>query len=473
MRISLIHKEKDMCFLTDLPVEKWFLILASTLGLVFILLTPPFQVPDEPNHFYRAFQVAEGGIRSTKKDQRVGGYLPSSLKKFVEPYHRLIAGEKFTRDTILKYSAGIRLNEKERAFIDFNNTALYSPVCYLPQAIGIWLFKPFDPPVIVLFYAARVFALAFWIALIFFAIRILPVCKWGLFLFCLLPTSLSINSSVSADCVTNAVSFLFIALMLQQYFSMTPVSTWKLIVIIFLALILPLTKSPYAPLVLLFLIIKPSKFGSPKKAALVYILFFLVPVISFLLWEPVMSELLLTYKEYNPAYRDHVALVSSADFHSQLDILKNDPGFFFQMLRHSIEQVPFYHVPGLVASFGWGDLILPAWFTYGAYIVLLLITVTDSTTGLVFTWRSRIFMVFIVLITLSAVFTSQFLTWTAIGANRVNFIQGRYLTPFYPLVLLLFGGIIKPGNINHKVVCCISAVAFSIISFIYLYNRYF
>ena len=29
-------------------------------GLTYLVLTPPFQVPDEPNHFLRSFQVSQG-----------------------------------------------------------------------------------------------------------------------------------------------------------------------------------------------------------------------------------------------------------------------------------------------------------------------------------------------------------------------------------------------------------------------------
>ena len=34
--------------------------LALLFGSIFVFLIPPFQSPDEPNHFLRAFQVSEG-----------------------------------------------------------------------------------------------------------------------------------------------------------------------------------------------------------------------------------------------------------------------------------------------------------------------------------------------------------------------------------------------------------------------------
>ena len=41
--------------------ETVFAFVAPLVGLLFMLLVPPFQVGDEYNHFYRACQVAEGG----------------------------------------------------------------------------------------------------------------------------------------------------------------------------------------------------------------------------------------------------------------------------------------------------------------------------------------------------------------------------------------------------------------------------
>jgi hypothetical protein len=48
--------------------EWYFLVIALTFGLATMIVTPPFQVPDEFHHFYRAYQVAEGQIIPVQKD---------------------------------------------------------------------------------------------------------------------------------------------------------------------------------------------------------------------------------------------------------------------------------------------------------------------------------------------------------------------------------------------------------------------
>jgi hypothetical protein len=43
---------------TNLP--RLFLLIGGFFGLVMLVLTPPFQVPDEHDHFFRAVMIASG-----------------------------------------------------------------------------------------------------------------------------------------------------------------------------------------------------------------------------------------------------------------------------------------------------------------------------------------------------------------------------------------------------------------------------
>jgi Predicted membrane protein (DUF2142) len=43
-----------------LTPDRLVLALGLAGGLLLVFVTPPFQVPDEPAHFFRAYQVATG-----------------------------------------------------------------------------------------------------------------------------------------------------------------------------------------------------------------------------------------------------------------------------------------------------------------------------------------------------------------------------------------------------------------------------
>lgn len=65
--------------LSGLDPARVFAWVALPVGVLLVALTPPFQVPDEPNHFARAFQVSDGGLVAQRTADSVGGVLPRSI----------------------------------------------------------------------------------------------------------------------------------------------------------------------------------------------------------------------------------------------------------------------------------------------------------------------------------------------------------------------------------------------------------
>src|ERR1700730_5260538 len=131
------------------PIGTAWLSLALVcflLGLVgvisMIVLTPPFQVPDEQEHFHRAYQLNELQLRGIERDGRAGGVLPSSVIELSEAFlgSRAIHTERpITAQPLRQTWLALDrpLDPDRREFVDFTSTAFYSPMAYLPQAIAI------------------------------------------------------------------------------------------------------------------------------------------------------------------------------------------------------------------------------------------------------------------------------------------------------------------------------------------------
>ena len=412
-----------------------FLILALIFGTAFLFVTPPFQVPDEPNHFFRAYQVSEGKVHALKHEQRVGDFLPESVLEVTYPFNHIIAGGKFTEDPMFLKAASVSLNPEKRIFVDFNNTALYSPACYVPQALGIAILRIFGAPVLSLFYAARIATLLFWIVLVFISVRLIPVGKWLFCFLALLPMSLSINSSLSADVMTNGIAFLFVALILNSYYTKN-LGNKRVLLIAFLLFLLPLLKTIYITLALLILILPFNVLDSKLKKVLVPGALLFSAIIPFVLWSASIRELYITYDQYNPLYRDKAALVEGIYPDRQLNQMKEHNVIFYRMIRRSTYRLIKYHVPGYTGVFGWADVKPPVWFSYTLFCCIVLIALGDVEQNYRLSWLKRILFVIVFFVTLSAVFLTQFLTWTGLGPQVVKFIQARYLIPFYPLLFL-------------------------------------
>lgn len=116
--------------LHDLKPELVFVFLAAFFGFTFVALTPPFQAPDEFNHFYRTFQVSELTFVPEKHGEIVGGTIPASFETVV---NEVIGDVRWHQE--IKQDFGMILSNlfrplklEERVFVEFPNTALCSPV---------------------------------------------------------------------------------------------------------------------------------------------------------------------------------------------------------------------------------------------------------------------------------------------------------------------------------------------------------
>ncbi len=192
-----------------------FLLLGLLSGLLLVLLTPPFQAPDEYSHFYRAYHISEGHLTARLFDHRVGAELPKSLKKLLMFNHLPFNTEARADAQLFRQALEIPLLKDDRTFVDFNNTALMSPLPYLPEATVIAIGRLAHTRPILLVYAGRLANLLTWVLLVFLAIRAAPAGKWLIAVLALMPMSIFLAASLSYDACTIGLAYLTTAFLLR------------------------------------------------------------------------------------------------------------------------------------------------------------------------------------------------------------------------------------------------------------------
>src|SRR5215203_2869427 len=148
-----------------------FLLLASLFGMVMLFLTPAALVGDEPNHFFRAYQISDGTIIGIKHEGYSGGWIPESI---LVTNRRLVGDIEMHYDVkfdtnLISELRQIPLDEGAKVFVPFHNTVVYAPVAYIPQVIGIWTGKALGASALGLIYFARFMNLLFFLALAYLA----------------------------------------------------------------------------------------------------------------------------------------------------------------------------------------------------------------------------------------------------------------------------------------------------------------
>jgi len=278
-------------------------------------------------------------------------------------------------------------------------------------------------PIIALMYIGRAFNLFAWLLLIYLAIRTIPAGKWLFLLLALTPSSLFQAASLSADALTNGLSFLLISCFLQYAYAEGEGKA-RLAGIFLLALLVAVSKM-YFQFILLYLLVPVGRIGSRKKYWAGFVLLGTLTTIAVLLW-------------YSYARDLYVQLVASLSPVDQLRYVLQNPGRYISVLWNTVVRDGTWLISSFVGKLGHYDHYLPDWLVAVQVLMLFAVALTDSSEKLFMSFRDKIILSAVFLLSSLWVFTSQYLVWTPVGAAVIEGVQGRYFIPFAPLFFLLF-----------------------------------
>jgi uncharacterized membrane protein len=412
-------------------MARFFLASALLFGSVFIVIIPPFQVADEINHFFRAWQVSDGvfvGIRTL--DNRLGGDLPISVVKITEPIFNNLS---------------VPLDAQSRQFKDFSNTAIYAPTAYLPQVVAIGVGKLLNLGPLSIFYFSRLLTLIFWLSMVYAALKILPIKRDLLAALALLPSSLFINASASGDVVTNACSFLLIALFVKlivEKKQLTHRQTFAYFTGIFATtLLISLNKLAYFPIIFLIFLIPKERFNGWKNKAIVATILIILNLSAMAFWSTTVKSLYIKYEDYNAAFVRGQELKEGVEPSLQMAFILHNPLTFSKIaILNLLKSFP-RTVSHYVGKFGWEENYLPMPLIF-ILVLLVLIqaistdkSIVDSKKGPLSInakfglWSVGTLMTFSFTATMYAI-------WNPVGGNGIANLMGKYFVPIYPLFFL-------------------------------------
>lgn len=398
----------------------WLLILALVFGITLALAMPPGQVPDEYQHFGRAYALSDGQWFPTTAwwpkgiDQLLGytSILPFHVENKLQPNELLAHGSQ-------------PLREEEQFPKGLPASSVYSPLPYIFSAIGIKLARLAGLAPLWIFYAGRLANLLVWTALVYLGLRHTPVFHWVFLLLLLTPMSLNQAVSYSADSLTNALSFLWICMVLKMALDDRPMTWQRGAILLAFTILLPFTKPPYVALLLAAAIIPAVRFGSQKRriAVLLGMLLMVVPLV-------IASSAI--NREYYYSQLKFPGVDASAQ---QAGMITHPQTFLKATLRTVIEDSRFMY-ESYVGILGWLDTRLPGFIYWSYPVILLLVGLVDSRPDIRFDNWQKLLLVLSGMLAFMMVAAGQWITWTALDAHKVSDIQGRYLIPVIPLILL-------------------------------------
>ena len=408
-------------------LERLLLAAICAATLFFACITPPFQAPDENQHYMKALLLSEGRVLAEQRGAMIGAELPRAaldLHAVDFPTDVGPVPRRFDR-AMLDRSWAADANRTGRHFADFPNVANYAPTLYAPGALGLVIGDAIGLPRLGAFYMGRIVNAAAGLTLLAMALSLLPFGRFAMLATALLPTFSYQMGSLSPDAVINGIGILGLALALRIAF-MDRASGRSSILIV--ATLLALAKGVYLPLIAAGL-----RWPSDRRDLRPWLLLaaMLVGALTFLLWMKMSGG---SQALYHIMSRKTGQTVMTAPLAAQLGVILADPLAYVRLLCASvIERAPVYALQ-IVGRFGWNAILLPllAYPLAGIMLCAGMLSGSNMRFGLV----QRGWWLLIVLGGALLIETAMYLTGTPLAADYIQGTQGRYFLPLLPLALL-------------------------------------
>jgi hypothetical protein len=399
-----------------------FLLLASVLGVLYLILTPPLRAPDERHHLRRIVQITAGGVIDAAP-------IPRGVQELFAAGKLTGRGLRHRRDIPFSGDdfgrlAAIRLGADDPVPFAGDRTLAYSPLPYLPAipVVSIGLRAGLRP--LGLLYASRASLLVAGVLLLALAIRLVPDLAWPLCLIALLPTVSFLRSCVSADTLTTAFAFLAFAQILRLRAASTPLHAGDLILLAVATSGLALAKVAYLPLTLAALPMLLDRLGQRRGGRAVAAVVALLPWLVGMAWLWALGG--------NVAVGD----LSRARPDAQLALVLHEPSHFVHAFVGS------WLTPSSLANLSQAvvgrflllNLRIPWPFVIVCFGLLALLAAASPARCAPRPRERAVFLLAALACTV-VVSLGAYLKWSAFGSASINGIQGRYLIPLIPYVL--------------------------------------
>ena len=442
-----------------MKLETLFVVSVAALGLVYTLVLPPLSAPDEVSHYISAYELSSRLMgREAVNENDV---LADDGTETGNGNDAVILGQELTEGTYQRlheeitgadgykepetYQAGAAkpADMANDTAVSYQPSVRTTPLAYLPQALGFTLARVLGLGSLGLLYMGRLFNLAFFAAAGRQTLKRLPFGKTVVFGVYLLPMNLHLVSSLSYDVLITALCGYFTALSLDLAYRARRVLLKDVALLALTLAVMGPCKMVYGVIAGLCLLIPVRKFGGWGRwlgSAAAVLGAFLCAMAAVNLG---------TVSMYTKAEDSYIAWAGETGYtfaellHRPVHVLKlcydtfvwKGTQLFEGMIGGSLgNQDPVLNTPAAVI------------LALTAILVILALKKPEETVQM--KAGDRIWIGCLAVLVLGALMFSMLLAWTPRSASMIEGVQGRYLLPVLPALLLTIKNnrVVRTGN---------------------------
>lgn len=420
----------------DAAWENIYLVMGLGLGLIFLVLIPFYVAPDEPIHFYTAYDLSNKMMGIHDKT----GYLSIRRCDFSIP---VVTNYKNAAD-YNRYWSYFSMPSGDTSLIRFEidlslGNPLSMPIMYLPAALAITVCRLLHTNAMTLILTGRLVNMLGYVIIVYFGIRRVPFGKFLMMALALMPMSLQQASSYSYDWLLNAAAFFAVAemlyvLMLAKDGENVRVRDWILLCVSCGFLFFCKGKA-YFPIALLPLFFWLHTFFSRHRAwrrvfwCAVFVL--VAGVAAFVVWR--------TYFASGDFVEDpgSVLIRRGGCRGVTVQYCINHPAFVIRIFFATVKlKTVFYFQSFAGRALGWLDLPVSQTLIV-CYLMILLASVPLPDSHVVsLDIAERGVICVAAALSFFLIHFGMLTTWTPAGKPLIEGVQGRYFIPLaFPLLI--------------------------------------
>lgn len=403
---------------TSMELWKQYLVVAIPFGVAFVLFIPPFQVPDEPVHYFRAQDIAHGNIVCV--DMRV--FIETDELEFPDIIeHGKVAFHSDVNSDTSKLFEDREVDNDIDGSDKRIATCGASPFGYIASSSGVLLGSLFENELIS-FYLGRFFNLFLSISLMALAVKLIPIGKRVVFAVGIFPVTLMLFGSFSYDALTISSIALFIAYILHLESKLT-IDNKSLLILAALTIVAMSVKISYQPYLLILLTLYRRNSSMREK------FYKTVYIISLLF---IVGILVLTGIHQSSEIGFYDSRINPSE---QVQHILNNPVQFLVILF----RLYILNLNGIISSaigyMGWLDYSIGTLGLWAGNVLIFLALLNPLDLPKRYKVTTILALVSASIITVLLVSIAMYTRWTPVGSDSILGIQGRYLT--IPLLAIL------------------------------------
>lgn len=404
--------------------ENIYMIMSIPLCILYLILVPIFQVPDEVNHYVRSYGIVHGYFLIPPDGQIP---IPENLIP--------LQSDSYTPYILFK-NFMMQIDADKVILHNNVNMALYSPVSYIFQSFGIALGEVFTHNTYIMVICGSIANAVGCTVIIYYAIKYIPYGKGILLFLALTPMSLQERASLSVDAITFAMALAVLAYCLYLRAEQKQMNKKQLILIYIIMMMMASCKVVYFIMTGLVLVIPWECFGSKKKSLLHKALILTIVLSVSMGWLLIAGK----YLQYTRG---------GGETSEKILYIINQPGRYFYIMDKVIWQEGVEFLNQLLGSkLGSLNISVNGCLIMGLMVLLCRFVFVEKVQRKQPDYLASLFMAGIGLGTIFLIFTSLYIQWTDIGASTYDIegLQGRYFLPILPYLLCAFISIVHSDD---------------------------